>query len=100
MIGLIAKLKVQPGKGPEFETAFKPLSDKVNSDAEPGNLLYKLCKSRQDPDTYVVMELYRDQAAVEVHPQTEHFKTLWASIQPLLQPGRPEFEFVDVVDLG
>jgi hypothetical protein len=35
MIGLIAKLKVQEGKGPEFETAFKPLSDIVNSDVEP-----------------------------------------------------------------
>lgn len=98
MIGLIAKLKVQPGRGPDFEQAFRPLAEKVNSDAEPGNVLYKLCKSREDAETYVVMELYRDQAAVDEHPQTEHFKTLWPEIAPLLQPGRPEFEFVDSVD--
>ena len=98
MIGLIAKLKVLEGKGPAFEAAFKPLSDIVNSDVEPGNLLYTLCKSRQDPNTYVVMELYRDQAAVDEHPKTAHFTLHWASIQPLLQPGRPDFEFVDSVD--
>ena len=98
MIGLIAKLKVQPGKSAEFETGFKPLSDIVNSDAEPGNVLYKLCKSRSDPDTYVVMELYRDQAAVEEHTKTKHFTELWPTIQPLLIPGRPDFEFVDGVE--
>jgi quinol monooxygenase YgiN len=98
MIGLIAKLKVQEGKGAEFEAAFRPLSAKVNSNEEPGNVLYKLCKSRSDPNTYVVMELYRDQAAVDEHPKTKHFAELWPTIQPLLQPGRPDFEFVDSVD--
>jgi len=98
MIGLIARLKVQEGKGPEFETAFKPLSDIVNSDAEPGNLFYKLCKSRADPNTYVVMELYRDQAAVDEHTRTKHFTELWPTLAPLLQPGRPDFEFVDIVE--
>ena len=98
MIGLIAKLKVLEGRGPEFEKAFKPLSDIVNSDAEPGNALYKLCKSRTDPDTYVVMELYRDQAAVDVHPKTKHFTEHWKTIGPLLQPGPPDFEFVDSVE--
>ena len=98
MIGLIAKLKVQPGKGAAFEAAFKPLSDIVNSDVEPGNLLYKLCKSREDPDLYVVMELYRDQAAADEHPQTKHFTELWAKVQPLLVPGRPDLEFIDSVE--
>lgn len=98
MIGLIAKLKVQDGKGPELETAFKPLSDIVNSDAEPGNLLYKLCRSRSDPNTYVVMELYRDQAAVEEHTRTAHFTGMWPSIQALLVPGPPGLEFVDSVE--
>ena len=98
MIGLIAKLKVQEGKGPAFETAFKPLSDIVNSDVEPGNVLYKLCKSRSDPNTYVVMELYRDQAAVDEHPKTAHFTELFPKLQEFLQPGRPDFEFVDSVE--
>ena len=98
MIGLIAKLKVQDGKGPEFEALFKPLAAKVNSDEEPGALLYQLCKSRSDPNTYVVMELYRDQAAVDEHPKTAHFTELFPKLQEFLQPGRPDFEFVDSVE--
>ncbi len=98
MIGLIAKLKVQDGKGPEFEALFKPLAVKVNSDDEPGALLYQLCKSRSDPNTYVVMELYRDQAAVEAHRATPHFAEIFPAIGALLVPGPPDFEFVDSVD--
>lgn len=98
MIGLIARLKVQEGKGPEFEAAFRPLAAKVTSDEEPGNLLYQLCKSRTDANTYVVMELYADQAAVEAHAKTPHFEALFPKLREYLQPGPPDFEFVDSVD--
>ena len=97
MIGLIAKLKVQADKAAEFEKAFAVLASKVNSDAEPGNLLYQLCKSRSDDNLYVVMELYADQAAVDVHPKTPHFTELWPAVGACMEPGRPEFEFVDSV---
>ena len=98
MIGLIAKLKIQEGKGPEFVKAFKVLAAKVTSDAEPGNLLYQLCKSRTDPDTYVVMELYSDQAAVDEHAKTAHFTELFPAVRECMQPGPPDFEFIDSVD--
>ncbi len=98
MIGLIAKLKVQEGKGPQFETAFRALAAIVTSDAEPGNLLYQLCKSRSDSNTYVVMELYRDQAAVDEHAKTSHFTELFPAVRETLQPGPPDFEFIDSVD--
>ena len=97
MIGLIARLKVQPGKGAEFEALFKTLAATVTSDAEPGNLLYQLTRSRSDPDQYVVMELYRDQAAVDAHSKTAHFTEIFPKIGALLQPGPPQFEFVDAV---
>jgi quinol monooxygenase YgiN len=99
MIGLIAKLKVQEGKGPQFEAAFRQLAALVTDDAvEPGNLLYQLCKSREDPNTYVVMELYKDQAAVEAHSKTKHFTEIFPKIGEFLQPGPPGLEFVDAVD--
>ncbi len=97
MIGVIARLKVQDGKGPEFETAFKALAAKVRSD-EPGNHLYRLCRSRSDVSEYVVMEVYTDDAAVEAHRGSAHFKDLGAALGPLMQPGRPVLEFLDTVD--
>lgn len=98
MIGLMARLKVQPGKGAEFEALFRALAAKVKSDVEPGNLLYQLTKSRSDPNEYVVMELYRDQSAVDAHTKTPHFTEIFPKIGELLQPGPPQFEFVDSVD--
>ena len=98
MIGLIARLKVQEGKGPEFERAFKVLAAKVNSEEEPGNALYQLCRSRTDANSYVVLELYRDQAAVDAHAKTQHFTELFPNVRELLQPGPPEFEWLDTVD--
>ena len=97
MIGAIARLKVLDGKGPEFEVAFAALAAKVHSD-EPGNSLYQLCKSRSDPNEYVVLEIYADQTAVEAHTGSDHFKTLAPTLGPLLQPGRPQLEFLDTVD--
>jgi quinol monooxygenase YgiN len=98
MIGLIARLKVQPAMNAQFERAFAALAAKVRSDEEPGNLLYQLTKSRSDPNEYIVMELYADQAAVDAHPKTKHFTEIFPRIQTLLQPGPPAFEFVDAVD--
>src|SRR5262245_13671530 len=97
MIGAIARLKVQDGKGPEFEIAFGALSAKVRSD-EPGNKLYQLCRSRADPNEYVVMEIYADQAAVDAHTSSPHFKELAPMLAPFLLPERPHLEFLDTVD--
>ena len=64
MIGLMARLKVKDGHAAAFKAAFRTLAARVKAD-EPGNVLYQLTRSRADPNEYVVMELYRDQAAVD-----------------------------------
>ena len=66
MIGVVAILKVQDGKGAEFEGVFRELAAKVRAQ-EPGNLFYQLTKSRTEPDTYKVLELYDDQDALTDH---------------------------------
>ncbi len=95
-IGVIATLKVQDGKGPELEAAFATLAAKVRA-GEPGNKLYRLCRSRADANTYVVMELYDDQAAVEAHGKSDHFRAAGPALGACLA-GRPEVEYLDTVD--
>ena len=97
MIGVIARLKVQPGKGPDFEALFANLAPKVRSD-EPGNHLYQLCKSRSDPNEYVVMEIYTDQAAIDAHRGSPHFQAAAPLLGAVLQAGPPGLELLDVVD--
>jgi quinol monooxygenase YgiN len=95
-VGIIATLKIQDGKGPEFEAFFKDLAKQVRAN-EPGNLAYQLTKSRNDPNTYKVLELYKDQDAVTVHGGTEYFKAAGPKFGAVLA-GRPEIEYLDGVD--
>jgi quinol monooxygenase YgiN len=95
-IGIIATLKVNPGKGPDLEALFRDLGAQVRAN-EPGNLAYKLTKSRTEPDTYKVLELYADEDAVTAHGQSEHFKAAGPRFAGVLA-GRPDIERLDGID--
>ncbi|MEX0943770.1 MAG: putative quinol monooxygenase [Pseudomonadales bacterium] len=88
-IGLIARLKIQSGKNAEFEAIFSELEAAVRAN-EPGNNFYA-CHRTDDPDVYVVMEQYADQAAVDAHRASDHFKTIGAKLGDVMA-GRPELE--------
>ena len=74
MLGVVATIKVKPGMEKDFEKVAQELAAKVNAN-EPGCKLYALHHA-EAPHTYVFMERYVDQAAVEAHRASEHFKTL------------------------
>lgn len=94
-IGVIATLKVQDGKGADLEAVFAELAAQVRAN-EPGNKFYTLCKSRGDANTYVVMELYDDQAAIEAHGKSDHFRAAGPKIGACLA-GRPDIQYLDAV---
>ena len=94
-IGVIATLKVQSGKGQEFENVFGELAGQVRAN-ESGNKLYQVFKSRKDADTYVVMEIYQDQAALDAHGKSDHFKAAGPKLGPTLA-GRPEILYLDSI---
>jgi quinol monooxygenase YgiN len=74
-IGVSATLKVLPGKNHEFETVFKQLMNAVNANEE-GCLFYALHQSREDTQTYIVLEQYANEAALQAHGKTDHYRTL------------------------
>ncbi|HPA39079.1 MAG TPA: putative quinol monooxygenase, partial [Phenylobacterium sp.] len=88
-------LKVAEGKNAEFEAIFTDLAAQVKAN-EPGCVAYQLTKSRTDPQTYKVLELYADQAALAAHGQTEYFKAAQPKMGPCMG-GRPEIEVLDGV---
>jgi len=94
-IGVVAILKVAEGKNAEFEAVFADLAAQVRAN-EPGNLAYALTKSRTDPQTYKVLELYADQDALTHHGGTDYFKAAGPKLGPCLG-GRPEIEYLDGV---
>src|SRR5262249_44309723 len=94
-IGVIATLKVQREKGSELEAVFNELAAKVRSN-ERGNRLYQLCRHRKEADTYVVMEIYDDQAAIEAHGKSEHFRAAGPAIGACLA-GRPDIQYLETI---
>ena len=95
MIGVIATLRIQEGKAEEFEAVFRDLGAQVRAN-EPGNLAYQLTKSRTEPNTYKVLELYTDQDALTHHGGTDYFRAAGPKLGPCLA-GRPEIEYLDAV---
>lgn len=74
MIGIIATLKTQPGHEAAFEELAKALVAAVNAN-EPGCLLYTLFKA-EEPSTYVFLERYQDEAALQAHRSSAYMKDL------------------------
>lgn len=95
MIALVATLKIQDGKNAEFEAVFRELSQQVRAN-EPGNVLYQLTRT-SDPNTYKVLEIYKDEAATAAHRDAEHFKAAGPKLGAVLA-GRPEIERLTTVD--
>jgi quinol monooxygenase YgiN len=95
MIGIVATLTIQDGKHAAFEAAFKDLAAQVKAN-EPGCLVYQLTKSRTEPNTYKVLELYASEEAAKHHGGSAHFKAGGALLAPSLA-GRPEIEYLDAV---
>lgn len=94
-IGVIATLKVQEGKTAEFEAVFGDLAGQVRAN-EPGNKLYQVFKSRKEANTYVVMEIYADQAALDAHGKSDHFKAAGPKLGPTMA-GRPDVLYLDSI---
>ena len=96
MLGVVATIKVQAGKGADFEAVFLRLAAKVRAD-EPGNHLYQLTRSRTEPDTYKVLVLYEDQSAVDAHRASDHFREIGREMGALMA-GRADVDVLDAIN--
>jgi len=82
MIIVHATLHVNPAKEAEFLEAMKPLVQ--GSQAEEGNVAYDLHKAVGKENTYMMVEVWRDQAATASHNSSEHFTKFVASASEYL----------------
>ena len=91
MLTLIAKLPVKEGKMDEALAAFKELIAKVAS--EEGTVLYSLNQDKTNPNVLVVVEQYKDKAALEFHSSTPYFKAFFAASGAFIG-GQPEMSIM------
>lgn len=94
-IALFVRLKTQPGKGAEFEAVFAAQAAGVRA-AEPGNRLYQLVRSRDEADSYAVMEIYETAEALDAHRTAPHIVENRPKMAGLVAAGT-KIEIFDLV---
>lgn len=94
-ITIVAKLKAKQGSEKQMEEALRAMIPKVRE--EPGALVYILNRSVKDPTVFVFYEVYKDQAAFDLHTKTPHMAELQGKL-PALLDGRPAIDILTELD--
>ena len=87
MLATIATLRAKDGALDDLFAVAKEMQAAVAAN-EPDCLSYEAFKG-EEANTVVFVERYKDEAAVEFHRNSEHFKTIGARMGPFMA-ARPE----------
>ncbi len=71
MFSLVVHVRVRPGRREEFLTGISATAEASVRD-EPGCLRFEVCQVADEPDCFVLSELYTDGAAFDAHRRTPH----------------------------
>lgn len=83
MFASLVTLQAKPGESDRLEALFADYGAWIAAH-EPGTLVYRLGRSRTEPDGYRVIEIYADEAAFEAHKASERFPPFREALQGLL----------------
>ena len=83
MVVLHVTVQVKPEHVAEFLEVVRHDAEHSEKD-EPGCLRFDVIQDKDDPNRFYFYEVYRDEAALEAHRQTPHFKNYAEKSRPLL----------------
>lgn len=93
MVILHVSIQVRPEHAKDFLEAARHDAEHSEKD-EPGCLRFDVIQAKDDPNRFYFYEVYRDEAALEAHRQTPHFKLYaqktapWLAAPPERRLGR------------
>ncbi len=83
VLTVVAKLSAKPGKGDELATILRE---------QAAALVYRLHRSKKNPDLFLFYEQYRSDAAFDAHRKAPHLAAFRERRDPLVA-GPAEVEF-------
>jgi (4S)-4-hydroxy-5-phosphonooxypentane-2,3-dione isomerase len=86
--------RVKPGAEEAFRVA--SLSNAEASRGEPGVVRFDLIADREDPTRFVLVEVYRDDAAAAAHKGTAHYARWRDTVADLMAEPRRSAKYVNV----
>lgn len=81
MIFIVVKYQVKPSETENFLDATREFTEATR--AEPGNKWFEWSRSIEDPNEFVLVEAFADDAG-EAHVNSEHFAKGLEAMRPLL----------------
>jgi quinol monooxygenase YgiN len=73
MRAILAYLTAKPGKEAEFQEKMTVQAKRCLAN-EPGCLQFDVVQDPKNPTRFVMLEVYKDDAAIKAHQETQHFK--------------------------
>jgi autoinducer 2-degrading protein len=95
MLIQLVNIKVEPGHRDTFLEAFRINCEGTRK--EPGNIRFDLLNDPDDENNFSVYEIFRDEAALEDHRKTPHYKKCVDMIDPITLGGRSKKYFTPVL---
>jgi quinol monooxygenase YgiN len=92
---MVVKFRAKPGKSEEMKAFWLEMQKEV-AKSEPGNVQYDLLVMAGDPTVYVIIERYKDAAAVAAHGQSEKAKAMFAKLGELME-GAPTADYMQLI---
>ncbi|MGY1812096.1 putative quinol monooxygenase [Blastococcus sp. SYSU D00820] len=97
MILIVVKFPVRAELTDRFPELVRDFTEACR--AEEGNVFFEWSRSLEEPDTYVLVEGFRDAAAGSAHVGTEHFRR-FVEQGPDLVARQPQIMYIDSPDLA
>ncbi|AGT10728.1 antibiotic biosynthesis monooxygenase [Paracoccus aminophilus] len=95
MLIQLVRIEVKPGHRDTFLEAFTINCEGTRK--EPGNLRFDLLCDPEDENKFSVYEIFRDEAALDEHRKTPHYRTCVEMIDPITVGGRRKDFFLPVL---
>ncbi|RBY82251.1 putative quinol monooxygenase [Blastococcus sp. TF02A-26] len=96
MILIVVKFPVRPELVETWPELVRDYTEGCR--AEEGNLFFDWSRSVEEPDTYVLVEGFRDAAAGAAHVGTDHFKA-FVERGPDLVARQPQIIYIDAPEV-
>ena len=93
MIFIVAKFTIRPDRSEDWLSLIEDFTTATRQ--EPGNISFEWSRSIDNPDQFVLVEVFESREAGDVHVNSDHFKTAMAWI-PNVISKTPEIVNVDV----
>lgn len=88
---IVATIVVKEAYKTELERVFRKVVDETRK--EEGNVSYDLHQDVSNPLKYTILEVWKNQDAIDFHNQTSHFKELLSATE-----GRVDNLTVDILE--